>query len=261
MFYLNGKPLKVTIFPDQTSQVWNIPDEFFEKELGNHILWKFDSESEYLHLAQLKTLLNEIVPRSWIGLILPYLPYARQDKEIGNNSTFALHTFAKLLNYLNFNDVLISDPHSKVALQLIKNSRASYPKSLVLELFEEYDLLCYPDKGAVSKYTEIYSCSHMYGEKVRDQLTGKITKYEIKGQSVKDCRVLIVDDICDGGATFVLLAKELYAHGAKEVNLFVTHGIFSKGLAPLQEAGIKRIFTQDGEACKGIQNQIAYRRL
>jgi len=59
---------------------------------------------------------------------------------------------------------------------------------------------------------------------------------------------MIVDDICDGGATFILLAKELYAAGAKEVNLFVTHGIFSKGLIPLYEAGIKRIFTQDGEA-------------
>ena len=55
-------------------------------------------------------------------------------------------------------------------------------------------------------------------------------------------RILIVDDICDGGATFVGLAKELRAAGAKKVYLYVTHGIFSKGL-PLE--GIDKVFTTD----------------
>jgi hypothetical protein len=31
------------------------------------------------------------------------------------------------------------------------------------------------------------------------------------------------------------------------VHLYVTHGIFSRGLAPLRESGIKRIFTHKGE--------------
>ena len=118
---------------------------------------------------------------------------------------------------------------------------------------------------AQSKNTKIAELPYvnfpfLHGEKVRDQLSGKITSYELKGKP-EGMNVMIVDDICDGGATFVILAKALYEGGAKEVNLFVTHGIFSKGLEPLKEAGIKRIFTQDGEACKGIQNQIAYRRL
>ena len=43
----------------------------------------------------------------------------------------------------------------------------------------------------------------------------------------KNC--LIVDDICDGGRTFTDLAKKLNDKGAKELYLFVSHGIFSKG--------------------------------
>ena len=46
---------------------------------------------------------------------------------------------------------------------------------------------------------------------------------------------LIVDDICDGGGTFIPLAKKLKNAGAKTVTLYVTHGIFSKGLDPLKE--------------------------
>jgi ribose-phosphate pyrophosphokinase len=106
--------------------------------------------------------------------------------------------------------------------------------------------LCYPDKGALIKYKDMYNFPYIYGNKTRDQETGHILDYQLVG----DCdgqRVLIVDDICDGGMTFQLLARDLLAAGAKEVNLFVSHGIFSKGLKPLREAGIKNIYTKEGE--------------
>ena len=59
--------------------------------------------------------------------------------------------------------------------------------------------------------------------------------------------VLVWDDLCDAGGTFILLAKELLTNGAKEVNLFVSHGLFTKGTQILFDAGIKRIFTKERE--------------
>ena len=47
--------------------------------------------------------------------------------------------------------------------------------------------------------------------------------------------VLIVDDISDGGASFKFLAQKLKAEGFQKVGLFVTHGIFSKGLKVLEK--------------------------
>jgi ribose-phosphate pyrophosphokinase len=260
MIYINGTPLNVTLFPDNTSQVWKIPTLDIPDTNWVHIKWEYSHEGEFMQLAQLKALLDAKNFRC--ALRLKYLPYGRQDKNITNETTFALTVFAHLLNTLQFEEIIIHDPHSEVALKLIYNSRAVYPTETVLHLFDTYEhnILCYPDKGALSKYKDIYKCSYMYGEKVRDQLTGNITSYEIKGQSVKGMKVLIVDDICDGGMTFKLLAKDLLAAGAKEVNLFVTHGIFSKGLRTLKESGINRVFTQDGEVGEH-QNQITYRRL
>lgn len=265
MIYINGSPLNVTLFPDNTSQVWqvsqlNIPDTNWV-----HIVWDFSHEGEFMQLAQLKHLLDLGPIRS--TLRIKYLPYGRQDKHTANNATFALRPFANLLNSLNFEEIIIHDPHSQTALDLIHNSKAQYPtkelqKSMEAIGFDKSWIICYPDKGATDKYWKVYPYVYMHGEKTREQQTGKITKYELRHSSLESFRknVLIVDDICDGGATFILLTKALREAGANEVNLFVTHGLFTKGLKPLLDSGIKRIFTQDGEASE-VQNHIAYRRL
>lgn len=44
---------------------------------------------------------------------------------------------------------------------------------------------------------------------------------------------LIVDDICDGGGTFIGLAEELKRKNAGKIYLAVSHGIFSKGIDKL----------------------------
>ncbi len=252
MLYINDYKLSPTIFPDKTSQVWKIPPEVF---LENHLVkitWDFESEGEFMQLAQLKTLLDEMGLFS--ELHLSYLPYGRQDKEISNNTTFGLHTFAKLINSLKFNEVRCLDPHSIEAAWLIDRFVPHYPVELVEALIHELevDLVCYPDKGAVTKYSSKYAWTDViFGVKTRNQQTGVIVDYHLDADSEhihpQGCRVLIVDDICDGGATFTLLSNMLYQQGASEVNLFVTHGIFSKGLKPLKEAGILRVFDHKGE--------------
>ena len=265
MLLLNGQPVPVTIFPDKTSQVWKIPN--LKKDQHTALVeWKFENEGEIAHLGQLKMLLQSYGIRAILSL--SYLPYGRQDKEVSNETTFALRNFAHMINMMSFEEVLITDPHSEIALELIRCSRAFYPRKEVEQVAQEIDqnghqtIFCYPDKGALSKYVKIYEQSyrpHIYGEKVRDQLTGNILNYKVVGGCVNQ-NVLIVDDICDGGMTFKLLAKDLLAAGAKSVVLFVTHGIFSKGLQTLKDSGIQRIFTQEGEASEEA-GQIIYRRL
>lgn len=264
MILVNGSPISFTLFPDNTSQVWKVKQLDISGTNWVNVTWKFEHEGEFMQLAQLKMLVDKMGFEA--ALNLPFLPYGRQDKEIHNNTTFALNTFAKLLNSLYFQEVIINDPHSSIALNLINNSRAKYPVEKVKKSFEltKSELVCYPDKGALYKYNEkVYNYPYLFGIKHRDQLTGYITGYEItsyQGHSCKNKNILIIDDICDGGATFTLLASKLIKAGAREVNLFVTHGIFSKGLKVLKDSGINRIFTHDGEASE-VQQQITYRRL
>ncbi len=261
MIYLNNVQVVPTRFPDNTTQIWKL-DEKLLHEKFNIVKWDFQNESEFLELAQLKTLLDEYSDDN--RLYISYLPYARQDKEVTNNSTFALTSFAGLLNSLNFDEVILTDPHSQVALNCIINSRATYPIDMVEKALRhtKSSLICYPDKGALTKYTKVYNelpQTYIFGEKVRDQETGEILKYDLVGECQWQ-KVLIVDDICDGGATFKILTKELIAKGALEVNLFVTHGIFSKGLKTLHDVGISRIFTKNGEAFE-TQDVISYKML
>lgn len=258
MILVNGTPLNVTIFPDRTSQVWKLNPNILNEESVN-VTWQFDHEGELMHLAQLKGLLD--TEAVFADLLITYLPYGRQDKDCSNETTFGLHTFAQILNSLEFNQIHIIDPHSHVATEIIKNSSAIYPIDLVKKVVAKTRtrLACYPDKGAVSKYTDIYKMPHVYGEKVRNQLTGHIESYELFG-NVLGQRVLIIDDICDGGMTFKLLAADLLKAGATEVNLFVTHGIFSKGVKTLFDSGIKHIYTAKGEVfhdSRGNLNQMS----
>lgn len=259
MIELNGKPVNTTLFPDNTSQVWQLPEELLNGTDFANITWRFATEGEFMQLAQLKMLLDSYNFKTCLRI--PYLPYGRQDKPVANNATFALRSFAELLNSLKFDEVIVTDPHSPVAGELINNFQVAWTDKIVYHINEltKTDILAYPDKGALEKYRRIIRLPFIYGEKVRDQLTGKILSYNVVGECAGK-NVLIVDDICDGGMTFKLLAKDLLAAGAKEVNLFVSHGIFSQGLRTLKESKINRIFTKDGEVSE-VQNCLTYRRL
>jgi ribose-phosphate pyrophosphokinase len=254
LIYLNGTLVNTTMFPDNTSQVWKIHDPGRAAD----IKWVYSHEGEFMQLVQLKYLIDTFrIPSS---LELPYLPYGRQDKEVSNDATFALWAFAMQLNELMFHDVRICDPHSEKALDWINNARAYYPHEgfhLALTVCDPV-AVCYPDAGAQDKYASIYKHDRgsMWADKSRDQSTGDITAMKLYGAKYAHREnVLIVDDICDGGATFVRLAKLLYGVGATGVDLFVTHGLFTKGLRPLRDAGIGRIFTKDGEATEPQRSQ------
>lgn len=259
MIKLNGIQITPTLFPDNTSQIWKLPPEAIPAYTKTHLVeWEFDHEGEFMHLAQLKTLLDEYGYKA--DLKMTYLPYARQDKKIDNNNTFALCTFAKLINTLHFEYVSALDVHSKIAEKLMTNFFSVYPEEYVekVKKLTNPDLLCFPDIGAHYRYIN-YGVPSIFATKTRDQKTGQITEMQLTG-NVKDKCVLIQDDICDGGATFTKLTKILLENGAKEVNLFVTHGIFSKGLKVLKNSGINRVFTSKGEVFEE-QGYIVYKEL
>jgi ribose-phosphate pyrophosphokinase len=90
-----------------------------------------------------------------------------------------------------------------------------------------------PDKGAVprAEVAARFIGSHevKYATKVRNPENGEILRTEIQDGDYKGKNLLIVDDICDGGRTFIELAKVLREHNPSRIDLYITHGIFSKG--------------------------------
>lgn len=252
MIKLNGYEIKPTIFPDHTSQVWKVPEQYFGKE-ENTITWEFEHEGELMHVAQLKYLLDFKWGWPEVVLEVPYLPYARQDKPVSNETTFALMPFFNFLNILGFSKIKVVDPHNVELVQkCLKDVDIQRVDKLIAWHLQELNALpVYPDTGASKRYhvdilNEENKTKAIIGEKDRDPLTGEIKGVKLTG-TVESCTYLIVDDLADGGKTFIEVSKLLYTKGAKTVHLYVSHGLFSKGLEPLRAAGIQRIFTYKGE--------------
>lgn len=249
MISVNGTIVRPDIFPDGTSQVWKLPEALLQaiyRDNEARVAWEFEAEAELLWLAQLKVLLDTYT--SFVYLYMPYLPFGRQDKRVENQSTFALTAFARLLNTLNFLTVTVLDAHNNSRAHAINGLEDLSPRSLIENAWEKTgaNLLLYPDAGAKLRYEAYKIGPSVCADKVRDQSTGNILKVTING-SVKSKRVLIVDDLCDGGMTFCLVAWAALALGAMEIHLYTTHGLYSKGVTGLRDAGIQRIFNRKGE--------------
>lgn len=157
-----------------------------------------------------------------------------------------------MVNACEFERVQIVDPHSDVIEALFDRSLITRQSEVLrvtlgmtnLVITPESYVLVSPDGGALKK---IFACSKalenipvVRADKSRDTNTGNITgTYIVNPEVLKDKHAIIVDDICDGGYTFIKLAEEIRkVNPTKKIILYVTHGIFSKGLEPLIEGGI-----------------------
>ncbi len=174
-----------------------------------------------------------------IELWVPYLPYARQDRAMVEGESLALRAFANIINSLEFDKVTFWDVHSDVALGVFNNSFNVPVENIITKEIIGSAILVSPDAGSlkkVSKVAQKFGRKMLRADKTRSVVDGSITGvmvFSAQGDiATNDRDFLIVDDICDGGRTFIELAKELRKQIFKsdKIRLYVTHGIFSKGL-------------------------------
>ncbi|MVO09689.1 ribose-phosphate diphosphokinase [Flavobacterium sp. TP390] len=183
-----------------------------------------------------------------IKAIIPYFPAARQDRVMIPGEPLSVKVYADIINALQLDEIQVLDPHSEVTPALLNNCAVIPNYYFVEEVIQKIGnevLLISPDGGALKK---IYKVSEYLGgvevvecSKSRDVKTGKLSGFKVYSDDLegKDC--LIVDDICDGGGTFIGLAEELKNKNAGNLYLAVSHGIFNKGFESLSV--FKKIFT------------------
>uniref|UniRef100_A0AAU8GDS6 Ribose-phosphate pyrophosphokinase n=1 Tax=Salmonella phage vB_SEnST11_KE22 TaxID=3161173 RepID=A0AAU8GDS6_9CAUD len=181
-------------------------------------------------------------------LHLPYIPYARQDRVVQPGEALSIKVFANIVNSLGFDKVIVDDPHSDVSAALLNNVRIRHQHELAAsysDVLAGRDVtIIAPDAGArkkAQKVSEHLRLPLVEAGKVRDVKTNEITGTAVFGDVTgREC--VIVDDICDGGRTFIALAQALKEKGAKRVILYVTHGIFSFGKQVIFDGGVDEIY-------------------
>lgn len=172
-----------------------------------------------------------------ISAFIPYFPAARQDRLMVKGEPLSVKVNAQLINSLGLDQVYVFDPHSEVTPALLDNVDVIYNYDFIRQVIamqsKENLVLISPDGGALKK---IYKLSEQLGgipviecSKVRDVTTGKLKSFTVYADNLEGKNGLIVDDICDGGGTFIGLAESLNSKGIESLSIAVSHGIFSKG--------------------------------
>ena len=185
-----------------------------------------------------------------INLFIPYFPAARQDRVMIPGEPLSVKVYADILNAMNLNRVTVFDAHSEVTPALVNNCEVIPNHKFIAEVLKIIGnniKLISPDGGALKK---IYKVSEYLGgidvvecSKSRNVKTGKLSGFKVYNDDLQRMNCLIVDDICDGGGTFIGLAEELKNKNAGKLFLAVSHGIFNKGFDDLK--CFDGIFTTD----------------
>lgn len=179
-----------------------------------------------------------------VSLLAPNFPGARQDRRnLDGDSLFSAKYYAQIVNSIGFESVHVIDPHSDVVPALLDRCVVHNVGHVVQRagfhgdsgFFGNYDYVVAPDAGAAKRagvMAKQLGVPVIQAWKTRDVTTGKLTGFGL--EEVPESRVLVVDDLCDGGGTFLGLADVLDSHG-HVADLYVTHGLFTQGTKALRE--------------------------
>lgn len=184
-----------------------------------------------------------------VQLFIPYLLGGRSDRKFSiGGINYLKQVICPIINAQEFTHVTVMDPHSDVIEACLNNFNKmdNFPLvddalSYIVGENEDFKIaLISPDAGAVKK---TYDVAKHFGiqnvttaTKIREVTTGTILRTELPTIDLTDVEhIIIIDDICDGGRTFIELAKEIKKQTDKPIYLIVTHGIFSAGFVELRK--------------------------
>ena len=211
------------------------------------------SSSDIMQLAMLTNCVKNSISYKSMELLMPYFPYARQDRVMVKGESLSVKVMANLINTQKYDKVHILDPHSDVTTALIDNVHVIDKTPFIKSVWDSINgdkCIVSPDAGALKKVVELGMALNIsneniiYGSKYRNLKDGSLSGFDFSG-NVKGKVCVIVDDIVDGGGTFIGLADKLKKGGCTKVHLICSHGILSKGIQYLTENGIDRVHITD----------------
>lgn len=212
----------------------------------------FTINDDIMALAFVRDALRTQFPVANIHLELPYIPYARQDRVCSPGEAAQLKVIGEMINGMGFASVHAVDAHSSVAGAVIDRLYVDDQYSVfsgVRQSFRETYIVA-PDQGASKKCEDFAKRVGAAGvitcAKTRDLSTGKIIGFRVVDDVPPNADLLVLDDLCDKGGTFLAVASELRKHEPARLDLAVTHGLFTHtdGVRPLLDL-YDKVFTSN----------------
>lgn len=227
----------ISRFPDGEVQI--TLGEFSHKDEIN-VRCRITSAEELFLLMQVCDILRRHGMRFSISIY--YLMGMRMDRVMSFDRPYTLNIIIHILDHLGAYEIYLFCPHSDVSFDLFRHTSVAQidPERLnkmVNTTFSDFQIVL-PDDGAIKRSAiEDIPNDVIIGEKVRNVTTGKIESIKIRNPKSLDGRPLLIqDDLCDGGGTFVGLAEAIRAVNPEaDVNIAVCHMVNPKGIENLSK--------------------------
>jgi ribose-phosphate pyrophosphokinase len=179
-----------------------------------------------------------------ISLEMYYCPYGRQDRVCNVGEALSIRVFTDLINTQGYKRITVFDPHSEVQTALLHAKvRDSYDfvseayhkiPSTEIDGVKQPPIIMSPDGGALKKVGKLakrLNKPFIAASKDRNVDGGELDQdATVVNGDVKGRNVVVVDDICSGGATFIGLGEKLKELGAEKLYLIVSHAEGEYGL-------------------------------
>ena len=188
---------------------------------------------------------------SKIYAIIPYMGYARQDRQFLSGEVVTMSIVARMLKSAGAKKIVVVDIHSKIALNHFKIPKENV--SAIPELAKYFKrmklkdaLVVSPDMGGAlraKRFAGLLQTNFIALKKSRNRNTGKVviqsSKVDVRGKDL-----ILVDDIISTGGSIVKAAQFLRKQKCKRVFVACTHGLFVEGAEKkIKNAGVSRIIS------------------
>ena len=188
---------------------------------------------------------------SKVYAVIPYMGYARQDREFLGGEIVTIGVIGKLLKASGVKKVLTVDIHSKLALKELKIPSENVSAMEVLvnhfkKMRIKEPLVVSPDLGGkerAKQFANLLKTDFIALKKHRDRKTGKVTILSGK-INVKNRDLIIVDDMISTGGSIFKATQFLKKHKCKRVFVACTHALLVNDAArKIKNAGVSQIIS------------------
>lgn len=183
-----------------------------------------------------------------INILIPYLPFSRQDKRTNNNRALASRVIGDIFNSGFISNIYTFDLHNDV---ITKHFKAPVYNLTMLDAFIKYFkaknledvVIVAPDYGRfkAAKYVSEAFNNAEFVLINKQRLNNTVVINSIEGET-KGKTALIIEDIIDTGTTLLSAVAALKEAGVKAIYVAATHGVFSSNaLQKIMSVGIEEV--------------------
>ena len=172
-----------------------------------------------------------------VNVIMPYYGYQRQDRKDYSRAPISARVIANCLEAQNISRVIVFDLHAG-QIQGFFSSSTPFDNLYVESNFIDYILknnfdlekiiIISPDEGGMKQAVRVSNKLGVgMGTIYKERSEANVVNIMSLMGNVENKICIIVDDMIDTGGTACKASKLLKEKGAKQIYMFVCHGIFS----------------------------------